>query len=527
METLPLSASKKNLSIFFEDIESFGKQLLFSSTIRQWLQHEGQMNDNERILFIRDVEQLIAQNYSLLALASDILIFNDSDEVVYAQGYKYLSQSIVSQQIDELKRSSKDSVLTSIMYGNQPYLGMTMRINHGGALADEGYLFVAIGLDKLETILKKGILNGVESVSIISGEGDLIASTADEVSPHVNHAIKNAYQEVRYQDHTVLNHEYVTYQYAPNNDWYIVSCTPFSYIQDQVFALSKTMGIGILLLVIIVGVVSYYLWQSIVRPLSKLIHQMKDINRYDLLEYQVIEGDDEVSYLYKEFNVMMAYIKDLIADMKRASQKERQLEIKMLQAQINPHFLFNTLNSIKWMAEMSNNKPISETIGALSRLLRSTIIDTHECVTIDEELNHLRDYLTIQKMRYGDCFTYTVDVESSCHQYQIIKFILQPIVENCLLHGLDHVDELMISIKVRDMLDHVYLYIEDNGVGFDVDAVLAQKAKEKLDGKLSSIGLLNVMDRVSLYYDERADIKIVSELNEGTIFVLKLPKINS
>ena len=196
----------------------------------------------------------------------------------------------------------------------------------------------------------------------------------------------------------------------------------------------------------------------------------------------------------------------------------------MLQAQINPHFLFNTLNSIKWMAEMLNVKPISDTIGALSRLLRGTISDTNEKITIDDELQNVKDYITIQRNRYGDSFSFQLDLDVECLEYKITKFILQPIVENSLLHGLNEREDLAITIKVRNMLDWIYIYVEDNGAGFDVEAVLKQKSKEKLDGKLSSIGMINVIERVNLCYQSEGDIKIISEVNKGTVVIIKIPK---
>lgn len=316
----------------------------------------------------------------------------------------------------------------------------------------------------------------------------------------------------------------ISYEYVDYNDWYLLSKTPEAYIASEVMSVIRSLVIGILILILVVSVISFLLWKSITRPLQRLISTMKSINTIDLTDPQLEDGNDEMTYLYKEFNIMIQFIKDLIADMKETNENQRKLELKMLQAQINPHFLFNTLNSIKWMAEMLNVKPISDTIGALSRLLRGTISDTNEKITIDDELQNVKDYITIQRNRYGDSFSFQLDLDVECLEYKITKFILQPIVENSLLHGLNEREDLAITIKVRNMLDWIYIYVEDNGAGFDVEAVLKQKSKEKLDGKLSSIGMINVIERVNLCYQSEGDIKIISEVNKGTVVIIKIPK---
>ncbi|MTM27783.1 HAMP domain-containing protein, partial [Turicibacter sanguinis] len=316
----------------------------------------------------------------------------------------------------------------------------------------------------------------------------------------------------------------VSYKYVSYNDWYLISSTPNTYILSEVLKVVKSLLIGIIVLIVIVTLISFLLWQSIIRPLNRLIMTMKSINTIELTDPQREDGNDEMTYLYKEFNIMIQFIKDLISDMNETNESQRRLELKMLQAQINPHFLFNTLNSIKWMAEMSNVKTISNTIGALSRLLQATISDTNELIPISQELQNVEDYMTIQRNRYGDTFHFTVDIEVDCLDYKITRFILQPIVENSLLHGLNEEEDLKITIKVRDMLNWIYLYVEDNGAGFDVEKVLEKKSKEKLDGKLSSIGMINVIERINLCYQSEGDIKILSRLNEGTTVVIKIPK---
>lgn len=513
-----------NLSLFIQDVESFGTQLLFSSTIRQGLQKSEMMTLDEQVHFIREVEQIISQNYSLLTLAADISILNADKDFLYAQGYRYVNTDFMINCIEELEESGKSSLKKSFYSRDGRYIGIILKITNGNPHTPMGYLFIAIDEVRMKNILEKGMISGVGGLTLLDLEGDVVTSVGEPIAIDVDEFLKHCYLKGDYKGTQMFNYNLVSYKYVSYNDWYLISSTPNTYIFNEVLKVVKSLLVGIAILIVIVSVISFLLWKSIIRPLNRLIVTMKSINTIELADPQREDGNDEMTYLYKEFNIMIQFIKDLIADMNETNESQRRLELKMLQAQINPHFLFNTLNSIKWMAEMSNVKPISNTIGALSRLLRATISDTNELISISQELQNVEDYMTIQRNRYGDTFEFLVDIEIDCLDYKITRFILQPIVENSLLHGLNDQEDLKITIKVRDMLDWIYIYVEDNGVGFDVEKVLEKKSKEKLDGKLSSIGMINVIERVNLCYQSEGDIKILSRLNEGTTVVIKIPK---
>ena len=513
-----------NLSLFIQDVESFGTQLLFSSTIRQGLQKSEGMTLNEQVQFIREVEQIISQNYSLLTLAADISILNVNKDFLYAQGYRYVNTDFMINCIEELEESGKSSLKKSFYSRDGRYIGIILKITNGNPHTLMGYLFIAIDEIRMQNILEKGMISGVGGLMLLDLEGDVVTSIGQPTHFDLDEFLKQCYLKGDYKGTKMFTYNLVSYKYVSYNDWYLISSTPNTYILSEVLKVVKSLLIGIIVLIVIVTLISFLLWQSIIRPLNRLIMTMKSINTIELTDPQREDGNDEMTYLYKEFNIMIQFIKDLISDMNETNESQRRLELKMLQAQINPHFLFNTLNSIKWMAEMSNVKTISNTIGALSRLLQATISDTNELIPISQELQNVEDYMTIQRNRYGDTFHFTVDIEVDCLDYKITRFILQPIVENSLLHGLNEEEDLKITIKVRDMLNWIYLYVEDNGAGFDVEKVLEKKSKEKLDGKLSSIGMINVIERINLCYQSEGDIKILSRLNEGTTVVIKIPK---
>lgn len=513
-----------NLSLFIQDVESFGNQLLFSSTIRQALQHDQTMEVEQHQQFIREVEQIISQNYSLLTLADDISILNAKKEMLYHQGYRYVDTEFIINGILELEKSPYSSLKKGFYSRDYRYMGITLKINNGNPHHPIGYLFIAINESRMKKILEKGMIRGVGSLMLVDLEGEIVTSVGESTSFELKEFLEKCYLKGDYEGTKLLQYYLISYHYVSDQGWYLISTTPYTYIFNEVFAVIQSLIIGILSLMVIVSMISFLLWKSITRPLNRLITTMKSINTIELTDPQRDDGNDEITYLYKEFNLMIQLIKDLIVDMNKTNERQRRLELKMLQTQINPHFLFNTLSSIKWMSEMSNVKPVSDAVGALGRLLRATLSDTNEKITISQELQNVKDYVIIQRNRYGDMFDFSIDLEGDFLDYKITRFILQPIVENSLLHGLDKQDDLKIKIKVRDMLDSIYLYIEDNGLGFDVEKVLEEKSKEKLEGKLSSIGMMNVIERINLCYQSEGDIKILSRLNEGTTVIIKIPK---
>ena len=202
----------------------------------------------------------------------------------------------------------------------------------------------------------------------------------------------------------------------------------------------------------------------------------------------------------------------------------RKTELKALQAQINPHFLYNTLDSIAWMCERGKNADAVEMVNALARLFRISISRGHELITIKDELLHAESYLKIQAYRYKNQFSYHFDVEESCLSYLCNKITLQPIIENAIYHGINGlVDEGEITITVREQGEDILFKVEDNGAGMEPEIVQAILAKERSDH--TGIGIKNVNDRLKIYFGSNYGITIDSAPDEGTRVYIKMPKV--
>jgi two-component system sensor histidine kinase YesM len=205
---------------------------------------------------------------------------------------------------------------------------------------------------------------------------------------------------------------------------------------------------------------------------------------------------------------------------------QRKSELKALQNQINPHFLYNTLDSIVFMAESGQMDEVRTMVVALAKFFRISISKGKTIITVKEELEHVKNYMIIESIRYKDTFTFHIDLEEGCEDYLAMKLMLQPFVENSIYHGLKNLeDEGIIDIKVYKEDDFLYYVVKDNGYGMRQSKIDELYERMRNDDVTNSVGIKNVYQRLKLYFGDKADIIIESELDEYTKFIIKTPII--
>ena len=240
--------------------------------------------------------------------------------------------------------------------------------------------------------------------------------------------------------------------------------------------------------------------------------------------YQPMRGAWEVRKLSDSFGHMVGQIQHLLATVRSEELNLRKTELRALQAQINPHFLYNTLDSISWMCERGKNAEAVRMVNALARLFRISISRGHELIPIRNELQHAESYLQIQSYRYKNQFVYSFDVDEDCLDYLCNKITLQPIIENAIYHGLNGlVDEGDISISIKSEGEDVIFTVADNGMGMSESQIASILSKERSDS--TGIGLKNVDDRLKIYFGSSYGITIESVPDEGTQVHIRMPKV--
>lgn len=272
-------------------------------------------------------------------------------------------------------------------------------------------------------------------------------------------------------------------------------------------------------------IISHLISRGITRPIERLGNSMSMVQEGDFDKANVeITTDNEIGSLSKSFNVMTEKIHTLMDQNIYEQKQKRKSELKALQAQINPHFLYNTLDSIIWMSEAGRNEEVVVMTSALARLFRQSISNEKEQIPISQEIDYVRSYLTIQKMRYKDKLDYHINVDPSIINIQIIKFALQPLVENAIYHGLKYKDtkgNLWIHGFIKD--DKVHIQIVDDGVGMDTEALAHVFDERKTNYKSNGVGVTNVQKRLKLYYGSDYGITYQSRAGKGTTATVKVP----
>lgn len=284
--------------------------------------------------------------------------------------------------------------------------------------------------------------------------------------------------------------------------------------------------LGLLLLVLFTAVCSSLVFSRMIsKPVKNLIKAMGEFegNASDFI-YHPVEGSREIGALSQSFGHMVVRIQQLMEKVREEEITLRKAELRALQAQINPHFLYNTLDSIGWMCEEERTREAVEMVNALAKLFRISISRGHEIISVEKELEHARSYLKIEKFRYKEQFSYSFDVDEECLKYYCNKITLQPIIENAIYHGLDRmVDEGEIRISVKSRENNLIFMVEDNGIGMTKEQ--CREILEGTSGDKTGIGIRNVNNRIKIYFGEEYGIRIDSELDEGTKVIITMPKI--
>lgn len=315
-------------------------------------------------------------------------------------------------------------------------------------------------------------------------------------------------------------------QTVEGSPWRVVGV---SYVDELVtsslwenFWLLALAAAAILLAALVSSIV---ISRALSRPLKGLSRAMRQFEKNaDTFTYAPVGGAREVQELSESFSHMVVKIQHLMETVRREEINLRKTELKALQAQINPHFLYNTLDSIAWMCEQGRNDEAVQMVNALAQLFRISISRGHELIPIRSELRHAESYLKIQKHRYKNQFSYRFDVDESCLDFLCNKITLQPIIENAIYHGINGlVDEGEIVITLRADGSDVVFTVADNGVGMEEEQIQAILRKERSDH--TGIGIKNVNDRLKIYFGEGYGITIDSEPDVGTTVTIRMPQV--
>lgn len=292
--------------------------------------------------------------------------------------------------------------------------------------------------------------------------------------------------------------------------------------------LIRSLIVAAIFITLVVLFLSYFIPQSITRPIRQLSEATDQVAKGDLSVRTTVNAGSDVMLLSESLNTMIDKINQLLEQVKQEQIHLRDAELELLQAQINPHFLYNTLDTIVWLAEAGDQKKVVSMVGSLSKFFRTSLNQGKDIISIEEELQHVRSYLEIQQIRYQDILEYEIDVPQELGMYRIPKITIQPLVENALYHGIKNKRGLgTISITGEKAEDCFYLYVTDNGIGMGEKRL--QQIKDRIGQNAPDeneiYGLYNVNERIRLKFGQEYGISIKSVHMEGTQVCIRLPYV--
>ncbi len=319
----------------------------------------------------------------------------------------------------------------------------------------------------------------------------------------------------------------VVYEEIDKIGWSILSITPLSTLQGQVYDVLSFIVLFAILILAFLLLLLNIIMKNVTKPIVNLKMEMDKVDRGNLEKIEILRSDDELEDLGNSFNSMISRIQNLETRVTKEQEQKRRFELQALQGQINPHFLYNTLDTIIWMAEVKDEKIVKVT-EALAKLFRISLNRGKQFITVEGEVEHVKNYLIIQKTRYMEKFTYSIELAEEVKKLKTIKLLLQPIVENSIYHGIKQQKESgEIKIKAYRVNERLCFEVSDNGMGMDEEQRLRLVSGriEPHHTKGSGIGVKNVNERIQIFFGKTYGLHCESTLGEGTTITLSLPII--
>lgn len=525
-----LKSAETNTSMIIDNINDVSKMIISSDNVQNTLKKvreqskEGTDYDN--------ISNYLMQFTNFNSNISSIYILDED-------GNRYYSENVFYKNF-ELKKIESSEWYSDLLKNKGKYI---LRLNGGGFFERNGNNYVSLirVINDINTGEKIGLLiinmneNAFYNLSlklsdqygtkliIKNDRNELITGTDDdsEILGNMEEYGDND-SKVRFSVERANKKDYII-STLTNQDykWKLTTVMQYSESPQQ----TKYTNYFLLyfsvanFLLIIIG--SMIISKFITNPLKKLCKSMKDIENGEFNTVYTKTYDDEVGELKKGYNIMISQINLLLDKIRKDEKVKRQTELNLLMSQIKPHFLYNTFDTINSLALLGENRKIYEMIKALGKFYRTSLNNGKDIITVEEEINTVKSYLIIQKIRYQDMFEVEYDLDPRCNNFKIIKLVLQPLVENAIYHGIrNKKDEGRIKISTFQEEEKVILTLEDNGSGMDESQV-----RNIIESKTTGIGVRTTKERLRVFYGDDYEFIVESKKDIGTKIIIKMPRV--
>jgi two-component system sensor histidine kinase YesM len=518
----------EQIDFILRDVEEFSTVIISDTELLEKAEKPDKYNVDEFNTLLR----------SFILSRDDIEVI----DIVLPKGKYSIGANMIDSKMsvqEELQESSgqpvwldTESHVIEILSGkfHKNYFALGRKIINYNTLEDLGYLVINLEEVMLEQAYKSLLDNQFEDIYICDDTGTIISHTDKKkigstikFKPYAE-SILNTDKQKGHFEFTEGVDKVAIYSMIQSTGWKIIKTIPTNYLYKEINIIQRDFLIGGVIYGVAIIIFMIFFSVRYTDPMMKMMGVIKKVEQGDLTARTEISTNDEVGQLGKSLNKMIAEMGNLIDKLIKEEQEKKEVELEALHAQINPHFLYNTLNTIKWMAKIQGNNSVSRAIVALIKLLRvSTNLGTDK-ITLKEELEYVNNYVVIQKLKYNEGINIKLDIEESCMDRMMPKLILQPIVENAIIYGIceEHMD-INIQIAAYKKDNELLIEIIDDGPGIQTEIVEEILRSKSDKNRFSKVGLNNINQRIKLYYGNEYGLSIESKLGVGTKVIVKIP----
>lgn len=520
-----LTAINRSLSLQFDITKELSMMIYYDKSVKEYIDNGDYSSIPNNVK-----ESLESITNSYLSVDSILLCFKDN-VYTYGKTFTNLNEIRLKYEGDIIKRKGKSIWLpTTIMQGAfarkpKDYI-LSRAVNSKDGMVAIMYMFFSS--DSLQKIIANPLLNkGGSSFYLLSSEGQVVVSKSEkEIGKKVNIKLPKENFDGN-EGHFFIKDDsgserLISYAKMTDPHWISVIIDKKSEILFDVNKITKLAVIFTVFYLVVISLGNIGIYIFIIRPITRLSEGMDKVGNQEFSELKIPYGGNEIKYLTERFNQMSGKIRELILRVREEEAEKNEQRLKVLYMQIGPHFLYNTLNSIKWLAVLNKQDTIRQMIESVMKIMNGVTYESaKDMITIEHELKLLDSYIYIQKVRFMGFDVY-YDVPEEILNYKIDRFILQPFVENSILHGIRDMQAggaIRIVIRLHDEKS-LQVDIYDNGKGIEKNEEI-NCSRERKD----SIGIKNVRERIYLHYGNNYGVVVENNPDKGVHVKLSLPAI--
>lgn len=524
---------KQNLDHLIQETRVFMQIGTLGSSVHFLIQNEETYDEAIQLLHAFDIYK---KNYAYSGSIENIYIVNFSGKAISEKRgvFQWTEEESLSSRMDQFKNLSQDiTIIPHLSTPDKSRLSIVGKVKRTITKEEIGLVIIDLDASFMKDVVASHKLGTSGRYYIIDKEGNPLFAPRHEIVHLSNQWNQDLFTDKENGHFTMKanNKEwFVVYSTLKDTEWRIVGLAEKADIMSSANEIRNLIFLSVAGSILFTITLYFFITSSLTRPLRELQAKM-DLVGEGKLDVQIQNpSQDEIAKLGESFNQMTKQIQILMDKSIEEQIQIKKAELRALQVQINPHFLYNSLDTIIWMAEGQKSEKVIDITKALSHFFRITLSQGKDLITLEDEMAHIQNYLIIQQMRYRDILEVEFDIKPDVLPFHILKLTLQPIVENAIYHGIKNKrGQGLLSIRAKLQQDHnILIEIEDNGIGMTEEKLqtITHRINHPLEGefpKQGGYGMINVQQRLRLFYGSPYGLRIESKDQEGTKCTILIP----